>query len=194
MISQPPAEAGIPVAYKAAILVDAPDLPEKVKTFVGTVVWQKETVTQGQDQPIGDAIRADIDVPEANVHLVVEIRRNTEAQLPASHTIELKYSVAADSPLGNVKQINVPQMREEDRPTGDPLAGIPVTIADNYFLVGLTRGDNEPRNLELLRSRGWIDIPMLLASGKASKITFEKGASGTRVFDEVLDGWKNAQN
>lgn len=192
--SQPPAETAVPVAYKAAVLVDAPDLPEKVKTFVGTVVWQKETVTQGQDQPIGDAIRADIDVPEANVRLVMQIRRNTEAQLPASHTIELKYTVAADSALGNVKQINVPQMREEDRPTGDPLAGIPVTIADNYFLVGLMRGDSEARNMELLRSRGWIDIPMLLANGKASKVTFEKGASGNRVFNEVLDGWKNVQN
>lgn len=192
--SQQTADGALQVAYKAAILVDAPDLPEKVKTYVGTVVWRKETVTQGQDQPIGDAIRADVDVPEANVHLVVQIRRNTEVQLPASHTIELKYTVAAESALGNVKQINVPQMRDEDRPTGDPLAGIPVTIADNYFLVGLMRGDAEARNMELLRSRGWIDIPMLLANSKASKITFEKGASGMRIFNEVLDGWKNAQN
>lgn len=184
----------IPIAYKAAILVDAPDLPEKVKTYVGTVVWRIENVAQGQDQPTGTALRADIDVPEAKVQLAVEIRRNTEAQFPASHTIELKFTVAADSPIGSVKQINVPQMRQQDMPTGDPLAGIPVTIADNNFLVGLVRGAPEDRNVELLRSRSWFDIPLLLASGKASKITFEKGTSGERIFNDILDSWKNAQN
>jgi hypothetical protein len=124
----------------------------------------------------------------------MQIRRNTDARLPASHTMDLKFTQVQDSPLGTIKQINVPQMRQPDMPTGDPLAGIPVTIADNYFLIGLMRGTAEERNLELLRSRQWFDIPMLLANGKASKITFEKGASGDKIFTDVLDSWKNAQN
>ncbi len=187
-------EAAIPIAYKAAILVDAPDLPEKVKTYVGTVVWRATSVPQGQGQPLATEIQATIDIPDAKTQLSMQIRRNTEAQLPASHTIDLRFTVAGDSGLGTIKQINVPQMRQPDMPTGDPLAGIPVTIADNYFLIGLMRGTSEDRNLDLLRSRQWFDIPMLLADGRASKITFEKGAAGDKIFADVLDGWKNAQN
>ena len=196
-VTQPaaaPSEPAIPIAYKAAILVDAPDLPEKVKTYIGTVVWRLDNVAQGQDQPTGTAIRAQVDIPDAKIQLSVQIRRNTEAQFPASHTMDLKFTVAADSPIGSIKQINVPQMRQNDMPTGDPLAGIPVTIADNNFLVGLVRGTAEERNIELLRSRNWFDVPMLLANGKASKVTFEKGTSGNRIFNDVLDSWKNAQN
>ena len=31
---------------------------------------------------------------------------------------------------------------------------------DNNFLVGLARGDFENRNIDLIKTRAWIDIPM----------------------------------
>ena len=192
----PPTQAAgdpsIPVAYKAAVLVDAPDTAERVKTYVGTVVWRTESVGQGQDQPLGTAVRAEVDVPEAKMQVVMEIRKNNEAQFPASHTVELKFTLAPDSPLAGVKQISVPQMRRQDAPTGDALMGVPVAITDNHFLVGLTRGDSEPRNVDAIRSREWFDIPLLLTDNRPAKITFEKGALGDRIIGDALQAWNRS--
>ena len=189
------ADPAVPVAYKAAILVDAPEEPQKVKTYVGTVVWRTETVNPSQDQPVGTAIHGEADIPDAKVKLTFDMKKTNDPQFPASHTIELKFTEPADSPIGGIKQVSVPQMRREDMPTGEPLSGVPVTITDNYFLVGLTRGGpTEEQNLGLIQSRNWFDVPMLLANGKAAKITFEKGATGERIFNDVLKGWKSASN
>ena len=82
-------------------------------------------------------------------------------------------------------------MRREDTATGDGLSGIPVTITDNSFLVGLTRGNAEASNLDLLTSREWIDVPMLLSNGKIAKLTFEKGPTGVRAITDALAAWKS---
>ena len=184
--AQPASDQAIPVSYKAAVLVAAPDTPEKVKTFVGSVIWRMEGSTS---DPATLAVRADVDLPEAKLQMTMEIRRNSEAQFPASHTIDIKFTPQPGNDIGNVKQIDVPQMRREDAPTGDPLIGVPVTITNNSFLVGLTRGDAEARNLDAMRTRGWFDIPMVLEDGKPAKITFEKGASGDRILADALTAW-----
>lgn len=190
--AQPASEQAIPVSYKAAVLVAAPETPEKVRTFVGTVVWRAEGTAAGQDATAATAVRADVDVPDAKLQMTMEIRKNTEAQFPASHTIDIKFTPAPDSSVGSVKQIDVPQMRREDAATGEPLVGVPVTITNNSFLVGLTR-EAEARNVEALRTRGWFDIPMVLADGKPAKITFEKGASGDRILADALTAWSKSQ-
>ena len=114
-----------------------------------------------------------------------------DAKLPASHTIEFRFAPAADAEIPGVKAIDTPQMRIEDRPSGEPLSGVPAAIMANYFLVGLTSGENAvARNVDLLKTRSWIDVPMLLTSGKIAKLTFEKGASGDRAMAEVMQAWQ----
>ncbi len=184
------ANATLPVAQRAALLVDAPDDPQKVKTYVGTVVWTTESVSPGQGQPLATSVRAEVEVPDAGLKLSMLIQKNFEAQFPASHTIELRFAPQPGNTLGSIKQINVPQLRKDDAPTGDSLAGLPVTITDNYFLVGLSRGDVVARNLDLLQSRNWIDVPLLFASGKVAKITFEKGPMGERLINNAIQSWQ----
>ena len=62
---------------------------------------------------------------------------------------------------------------------------------DNAFLIGLTRGDAVQRNLALLHNRNWFDIPMILASGKIAKITFEKAGPGQRIIDDAVKSWQS---
>lgn len=180
----------IPVAQRAAFLVDAPDDPAKIKTFVGTVVWRTENVSPGQGQPLAMTVHAEIEVPDAALKLSMIFQKNFEAQFPASHTLDLRFTLLPNNTYGGVKQINVPQMRKDDSPAGDMLVGLPVTITENYFLVGLSRGDAVSRNLDLIKTRNWIDIPILLTSGKVAKVTFEKGATGQQVIDEALQSWQ----
>ena len=64
-------------------------------------------------------------------------------------------------------------------------------VTQNYFFVGLIRDENlTARNLELLKGRAWIDVPMKLTSGRIAKITFEKGALGERLLGDALEAWK----
>jgi hypothetical protein len=190
-IAPPQPDNVVPVAQRAALLVQAPDQPQQVKTYVGTVVWRRENVNHQQDQPLSEEVRADIDVPEAKLKVTMIFQKNTDATLPASHTIELRFMPADGSPIAAVKQIDVPQMRKEDTPTGDPLAGVPAPITQNYFLVGLTQGDAAvARNIDLIKSRQWFDVPMLLDDNKIAKITFEKGDPGDRAITDAFNDWQ----
>ena len=181
----------ITVAQRAALLVDAPDEPQRVKTYVGTVVWHLDSVSPGQGQPLATAVKADVDIPDAKLKVTMLMQRNPEPQLPASHTIEFHFLPQPGNTLGNVKQVNVPEMRkDDDAPTGDPLSGVPVAITDNYFLVGLSRGAAEGQNLRLITERNWFDMSLLFVSGKLGKLTFEKGAVGQRTFEDAVKTWK----
>lgn len=181
----------VPVSQRAALLVDAPDDPQRVRTFVGNVVWRLDNVSRGTGQPLAVGVRAEIDLPEARMRAIMLIQKNTDETLPASHTIELRFMPTEGGPIPGVQQVSTPQMRKDDTPVGDPLAGVPAPIMRNFFLIGLTRGDlATARNIDLIRSRGWFDVQMLLSDQRIAKITFEKGAAGERIINEAFDAWK----
>lgn len=182
---QPP----VPVAHRAALLIEAPDTPEKVKTYIGSVVWRLDNVPGGAGQPLGTAIHADVDIPDAKVRMTVDIQKNMDATLNASHTIEVRFSLLPGSAIPGVKQIGAVQMRREDMANGDPLAGVPVPITETYYLIGLQRGDIEARNVDLLKTRGWLDVPLALSNGRIAKFSLEKGVSGDRVINDALSTW-----
>ncbi len=183
--------AGIAVAQRAALLVDAPDEPQRIKTYTGTVVWHVDSVSPGQGQPLAMAVSADIDIPDAKLKVTMLLQKNPEPQLPASHTVEFHFLPQPGGTLGNVKQINVPEMRkDDDAATGDSLSGVPVAITDNYFLVGLSRGGAENQNLRLIAERNWFDVSILFVSNKLAKLTFEKGAGGQRVLEDAMKSWR----
>ena len=185
-----PADPPVAVTRRAALLVEAPEEQSKVKTFLGSVAWRVDNVSNGPGEQLSMAVRADIDIPEKKLQASMTFQKNFDSTLPASHTMKLRFITPSDGPLGNVKQISVPQMRREDTANGDGLKGVPVPITDNSFLVGLSRGSAEATNLDLLRSREWIDVPMLLSNGRIAKLTFEKGPAGQRAFDDALASWQ----
>ena len=187
-----PANPPLPVAQRAALLVQAPTStdPQAVATYVGTAVWRLDTVPAGQGQPNTIAVRADIDIPEAKLKASFVLTKNTDDALPASHLIDIRFMPQPGSVVAGVKQIDAPQMRREDTPQGEAVAGVARAVRDNYFFVALAKSDTYvARNLDLLRARPWIDVPMLLPDNKIAKITFEKGPSGDRAFADAFSAW-----
>ncbi len=187
-----PGDAGqtVPVAHRAALLVEAPDEPNKVKTYVGTVVWRLDNVSSGAGQPLGTAVHADIDIPGDKLKVALTLQKNTDPSLPVSHTMTIIFTVQPGSATGGIKQISVPQLRQDDVPTGEALIGVPVPIMENSFLIGLSRGAAEATNLDLMKQRAWFDVPFLLGSGRIAKLTFEKGTAGTRAIDDAIAAWQ----
>ena len=182
----------LPVAHRAALLIEAPDEPNKVKTFLGNVVWKLNNVSTGPSDAVGLAVEADVDLPDDKTKAVITFEKNTDSSLPASHTIKVRFTVQPGSTTGDVKQISVPQMRREDSPSGEPLAGVTVPVVQNSFLVGLSPGNAEAANVDLLKTQQWIDIPMLLDNGKIAKLTFEKSDSGQRDINEAIASWQKS--
>lgn len=187
---QPAAPPPTQSARRAALLLEAPDEPGKVKTLLGAVVWKVDNVSAGPADPLSTAVRATVEIPEEKLEVVMTFQKNSDASLPASHTMKIQFIEGEGDPLGPVQQISAPQMRREDTATGDALSGVPVKVTDNTFLVGLSGGDAEAANLDLIRNRGWIDVPMLLANGKIAKLTFEKGEAGERAIADAIETWK----
>ena len=183
--SQPPVQ----VAHRAALLIDAPETPEKIKTYIGSVVWRLDSVPTGAGRPLGTAVHADVDIPDAKIRMSLDMQKNLDESLPASHTINVNFTILPGSEIPGVKQIGGIQMRREDSSNGEPLAGVPVQITDTAYLIGLARGDMVARNMDLLKNRGWLDLPLALSSGKIAKFSLEKGVSGTRVINDAITSW-----
>ena len=184
--------AAVATVQRAALLVDAPKEPQRLKAYVGTVAWRLARVGPGSGagQPATSEIHADIRIPEAGLTVDVSFAKNAASELPASHTVEIRFLPQPGSPVGSIDQVDLPEMRDDDAPTGARLSGMQAKVTDGHFLFGLSRGAAEAQNLQLMQTRPWFDVPVLLSSHKVAKLTFEKGATGAAVWGEALGDWR----
>ncbi len=135
-------------------------------------------------------MRIEIDIPDQKMHATVTIRKNADATLPATHTIDLRTTFADGAQIKGIKDMDLPRLRRGEAQTGEPLSGVRVKINDSYYLVGLTRSDADAsRNLDLLATHNWFDFPLLLNDDRIAKLTFEKGSTGDRVMYQALNAW-----
>jgi len=185
---EPKAQA-VAVAQKAELWVAAPEETAKVKTYPGTVVWRLDSIPAGAGQPISPAIHAEIDFPTAKLKTTLVIQKNLDPTLSASHTVNVFFHLAPGNELKGIKAIGPIQMRRPEAQSGEQVAGVPVPITENAFLIGLLRGNREARNVVLLRAPMVLDLPMQLDDGRAATISLEKGPGGERVFADALDAW-----
>jgi len=179
----------VAVAQKAELWVAAPDEAAKVKTYPGTVVWRLDSMPAGPGQPVSPAIHGEIDFPTAKLRTTLVIQKNLDPTLSASHTVNVYFDLAPGNELKGIKAIGPIQMRRPEAQSGEQVAGVPVSITANAYLIGLLRGSREARNVVLLRAPMVLDLPMQLEDGRAATISLEKGPGGERVFADALDAW-----
>ena len=181
----------IAVAQRAVLYIEPPEATQPPRALVGRVAWRVEAQNPGQGQPLETVIRADIEIAEAGLNLVFTIRRNTDAAFPASHILGMRFQRVTDDGNGAVREAGVPQFKTEENERGAPLSAITNALGENLFVSALSRVPVEvERNLELIRTRNWIDIPVRFASGRRGIIAFEKGPSGDLRIAEGFDSWR----
>lgn len=159
----------------------------------GSAVWSVVQDSPGDGAPDEPAIRADVSFPDAKISLRMTIRRNADQSIPASHLIEMIFTVPDDFSGGVIENVQRITFKDSEQAAGNPLAAIPMKIADNFFLVAL----NDARtavdmNMALMRRQQWIDIPITYRNGRRALISMEKGVPGDKVFDEVMKNWSNS--
>ncbi len=175
----------IPIALRAALLVAAPEEAARFKTYVGTVVWS--SLAKASATGSISIMHADVSVPDALLKFGFNLQKNDDSSFPASHMIDVKFSPESTSPITVIKEVRLPEMRQEDAAAGEVLRGGVVPITESAYLIGLSRIDRDlARNMELLTGRNWIDVSFTLADGREAKITFEKGVPGDQALKEAL--------
>ncbi|HEX5210632.1 MAG TPA: hypothetical protein VFW22_02715 [Pseudolabrys sp.] len=177
------------VAQKVVLYDEDPNDP-KGKRYVGSALWRTETVSPGPGLAPELAIRADVEIPERHMRMTFSIRRNTDKALPASHTIEILFTLPADFQEGGVGSIPGVLMKQNEEARGVPLAGLAVKVTSGYFLIGLSAVDVDvQRNIQMLKERDWFDIPLVYNSNKRAIMALEKGTPGARAFEEAFRAW-----
>ena len=46
------------------------------------------------------------------------------------------------------------------------------------------------RNIELLKTRPWFDVPIVYTDGRRAILAVEKGNPGDRAFNDAFAAWK----
>jgi hypothetical protein len=190
-IGQPgPQTSGPAVAQRVVLYEEEPDDPAG-KRFVGTVVWRTEMRPASPGRPPELAVRGDVEVPERKMSVTLSFRRNTDASLPASHTVEIVFTLPPDTPSGGVQKVPGVLMKQAEQTRGVPLAGLAVPVTPGYFLIGLSSLESDmQRNVQLLKERSWFDIPIIYNNNRRAILALEKGNPGEQAFNQAFATWK----
>jgi hypothetical protein len=179
------------VVQRAVFYEEDPANPQAPKAQVGRVTWRLEDVNPGQGQPLEKAVIANVDIPDAGVTMRMVLRRNLDTTLPASHTVELTFTTRADDTNRVIRDVGLLQFKSEEAARGTPVAGLPVPVRENLFLIGLSNLQADiARNTQLFVRRNWVDLPVRMASGQRAILSFEKGGSGEQVINDAFNQWQ----
>jgi hypothetical protein len=155
----------------------------------GTVSWslQREAGANGRQEPV---VQGRINVPGRGLTALMTFKRNTDPSLPASHLIEIVFAVPPDFEGGAIESVQRIAMKSSEQDRGNALIAVPAKITDDFHMIALNDfPDARTTNLELMRSRNWIDIPIAYRNGRRALLTLQKGPDGERAFNEAIREW-----
>lgn len=160
------------------------------KPYSGSVTWHSDRVKSADGQA-DVAIQADVEIPDRKMKMTMLLRRNSDAAFPASHTIELTFSVPPDFAAGGVGSVPGLLLKSKEQARGMPLAGSTAKVMDGVFLTALYSNDSDrPRNIQLLEQGAWFDVPVVYTNQRRAILTIEKGSSGQQAFQAAFDAWQ----
>jgi hypothetical protein len=179
--------------FSRAILYEEEASNPTGSSVVGQAVWSAtlEPAKAGVTPEI--VVRASVAIPERDIVLNCTLRRNRDTSLPASHTLDLMFTLPPGFSHGGIASVPGLLMKTSAAARGVPLRGVSAKVTDGYYIVGLSVIDAERKiNLQLLREREWFDVPIVFDDGRRAILAFEKGEAGERALDDAFADWESA--
>ena len=141
----------------SAVLINEHHATPYGERHAGSVCWSLERVrTVGQPDRL--IVHADVDIPDLDMKMAMDISRNTEGSAAASHFVVMTFEQPKNVGSGEVVSVPGVMLKSSERAKGTPLAAQATKIAKGSFLVGLSNRDSDrSRNLQLLKERSWFD-------------------------------------
>jgi len=187
----PAAERAENAAPPAATMQLGADLYEEDpkptgKLYLGSVDWHAEQIAGAAGKPPDLAARADIEIPELKLKVLLSIRHNGDATLPTSPRLEIHFIVPSDFAHQGINSIPGVLMSGVI-----PLALSAVKVTDNSFEFDLGRLGLD-RNLQLLKECTWLYVPLVYNDGSRAILSVEKdrrasAPSETRTLSKGKD-------
>jgi hypothetical protein len=195
----PPAGQAAPAQQAAAaaaghrIFLYEEVLGQTVPTAIeGTVSWSLQNDADAEGKPSA-TVQGQITIPGRGLSALITFKRNTDPSLPASHLVEIVFSVGAGFEGGAIDSVQRIAMKSTEQDRGNALIAVPAKITDDFHMIALNDfPDALKTNLELMRTRDWIDIPVSYRNGRRALLTLQKGADGKAAFDTALREWSAA--
>lgn len=193
---QPSVQPDVAVANGEKMFLYEERLGQSSPTAIpGTVAWSVKEESPGGDAKPEPAIQAQITVPDRGLTALMTIKRNADPSLPASHVIEFVFSLPQNFEGGAIDGVQRVSMKRTEQDRGDALIAVPAKITDDFHMIALNDfAEAVGSNTELLRSRGWIDIPLTYRNGRRALLTLEKGQSGNEAFSQAMRAWGSSGN
>jgi len=187
-----PANTGTnPLITRAVFIEEQAGGIGDAKKTEGRVTWKLDSLTSGTTGAADLGVRATIDLSEAGLTASLLFRKNRDLSSANAYLIEVNFQSVGDAPNGKIRDISIPELRPDEKTRGVALAGIPVPVSDNVFLVGLNGLPADmKRNIELIQKQNWFFIQVRFTTGKRALLLFEKGKTGDRVFEDAIQAWK----
>ena len=158
--------------------------------FQGTVTWELKQENNGTavSEPVIEGV---MNVPDAGLSGVVTFRRNDDSSLPASHLIDISFTLGDNFQGGAVDNVQRMSLKNTEASRGDPLIAVSAKITDDLYMLALNDFDQaRGQNMALLAERNWIDIPVTYRNGRRALLTLEKGTTGMAIFDRAVQEWQ----
>lgn len=188
---------GLPAIAQSehAVLID---FNSSDKRLDGTVAWRIEQM-KTSDNRDDLAIRADVDIPARNLKLTLLLRRNLDPSVPASHFIELTFTVPPDFIDGGIGSVfgTVLAPNEMSAKGAGLLGTTSATRVDGQYMEALSDKPGDIcHNVAALNDNLWLAIyfngakPHRRPAASDQSLWFSKGDAGQRAFDAVFAAWE----
>ncbi|MFK4767227.1 hypothetical protein [Rhizobium sp. ZW T2_16] len=156
----------------------------------GSVSWSLQREPGQNGGPAEPVVQGRITIPGRGLTALLTVKKNSDSSLPASHLIEIVFAVPPDFEGGAIDSVLRIAMKQTEQDRGNALVAVPAKITDDFHMIALNDfPDAQRTNLELLRSRNWIDIPLAYRNGRRALLTLQKGPDGVKAFDEAIREW-----
>jgi hypothetical protein len=157
----------------------------------GSVVWSTEIAPSGTGIMPQLVLRADINIPDRKMEITWKLRRDSDLNGSTSHTAELRFKLPPDFASGGIFNVPGIWMKPAIPMQGTALYGRAVKVKPGYFLIGLSNAPaDRERNIQLLKDRSVIDIPIVYNNNWRAILQFEKGTPGEQAFQQTFAAWE----
>jgi hypothetical protein len=183
------ADVRTPALSQQAILFEEDIGNPRGKASYGLTAWRTDLLPHnGTTQE--PAVLAQITIP-GRMAASLTLRRNTDRNLAASHVIEITFNMPLNASGGGISNVPGVIMKGSKTGQGIALTGLTERVKSSSFLIGLSAVDPEMQNnVQLLKDRDWVDVPIVYNNGQQAILSLQKGPSGGRVFAEAFAAWK----
>ena len=171
---------------QSLLLEDSDNANSGAVPFTGTVEWSR-----GTDETGLPTLLAKANIPARNLGVDLLIRKNLDPALPASHLMEINFTLSDGFIGGSIAGLPGVLLKNAELVQGTPLIGPSgVRIVANSFLFALSASpEDAATNSELMTTRKWMDLFVIYATGKRAILTLEKDEEAVALFAEVFDAW-----